>query len=79
MTNEEPLARTPFAALDYRKILTGIRFVLKTGIAWDDLSPNVPPRYTFSTSGAESSFADVRRAAAWTHGTTPAWCWSTIG
>jgi len=24
-------------ALDYRKILTGILFVLKTGIAWDDL------------------------------------------
>ena len=23
--------------LDYRKILTGILFVLKTGIAWDDL------------------------------------------
>src|SRR5215213_7863444 len=23
--------------LDYRKVLTGILFVLKTGIAWDDL------------------------------------------
>ena len=50
-----------------------------TGIPWDDLSPNVPSRYTFPTGGAESSFADVRRTAAWTHGTTPAWCWFTIG
>src|SRR5262245_32819621 len=28
---------SPGARLDYRKILTGILFVLKTGIAWDDL------------------------------------------
>src|SRR5438552_9602706 len=27
--------------LDYRKILTGILFVLKTGIAWDDLRPEL--------------------------------------
>jgi transposase len=27
--------------IDYRKILTGILFVLKTGIAWDDLPPEL--------------------------------------
>jgi transposase len=27
--------------LDYRKLLTGILFVLKTGIAWDDLPPEL--------------------------------------
>ena len=35
-----PLRRFRFPGrkpLDYRKILTGILFVLKTGIAWDDL------------------------------------------
>jgi hypothetical protein len=34
-----PIVRVPGPqVLDYRKIVTGILFVLKTGIAWDDLT-----------------------------------------
>lgn len=49
--------------LDYRKILTGILFVLKTGIAWDDLPAELGCGCTRSLAGFGASRA--WRALSW--------------
>ena len=49
--------------LDYRKILTGILFVLKTGIAWERISRRNWAAVARKTAAGSISFAGTKPAS----------------